>query len=53
MNNDFLINMGINVVLTLIGGFIKNPKSKEQYRKAMLKIFNAIKLAFAGDPDFQ
>lgn len=53
MMNDFLINMGINVVLTLLGQVIKNPASKESYRRAMLKIHNAIKLAFTGDPDFQ
>lgn len=53
MNNEFLINMGINIVLTLLGSSIKNPKSKEQYKKAMLKVYNGIKTAFAGDPDFQ
>lgn len=51
--NDFLIGMGINVVLQLTGGFFKNPASKAQYRRAMLKVYNAIKTAFAGDPDFQ
>ena len=53
MNNELLINMGINIVLTLLSGTIKNKKSKEQYRRAMLKIFNAIKLAFAGEPEFE
>ena len=50
--NEFLINMGINVVLTLLSNSIKNPNAKAQYRKAMLKIYNSTKLAFAGDPDF-
>lgn len=50
--NDFIISMGINVVLTLLGQVIKNPKSKDNYRRAMLKIHNAIKTAFTGDPDF-
>lgn len=50
--NDFLINMGINVVFTLLGQFIKNPNSKAQYKRAMLKLYTGIKTAFAGDPDF-
>ena len=50
--NEFLINMGINVVLTLLSGSIKNPQSIARYRKAMLKVFNSIKLAFPNDPDF-
>ena len=51
--NEFLINMAFNVTFTLIGQFIKNPTSKDQYKKVMLKLHNAIKAAFAGDPDFQ
>lgn len=53
MGNEFLINMGINFVLTALGTFIKNPKSKDAYKKAMLKVYNSIKTTFAGDPDFQ
>jgi hypothetical protein len=45
--------MGINIVLTLLTGSIKNPTSKKKYRRAMLKIYNAIKTTFADDEEFQ
>ncbi len=32
---------------------IKNPKALAQAKPYFLDFFNAMKLAFAGDPDFQ
>ena len=46
---DFLIQNSIGVILNSV----KNPESKVKFRKAFLKVFNTIKAAFAGDPDFE
>lgn len=46
---DLLISMGLSVLLSAI----KNPAKRASLRKQMLKIFNAIKAAYANDPDFQ
>jgi len=45
---DFLLAMGISVLLQVI----KNPDKKAAVKKQMLKVFNAIKANYAGDPDF-
>ena len=50
---DYLINLGLNVLFTALGTTIKNPASKAKYKAAILKLYRAIKTAFAGDPDFQ
>ena len=41
-----------NLVLALLAQIIKNPNSKATYRAIMLSIYQDIKIAFAGDPDF-
>lgn len=46
---DLLIQFGITAVLMAI----KSPSKKKTLKKAMLKVYNAIKAAYAGDPDFQ
>jgi hypothetical protein len=46
---DILINFGVSAVLAAI----KNPVKRERLRKTFLKVFNAIKAAYAGDPDFE
>lgn len=48
MLEDLLINMGISAILAAI----KNQQKKAALKKAMLKVFNAIKAAYPGDPDF-
>ncbi len=45
---DYLISAGVAILLSAI----KNPAKKAQLRKVCLKIFNTMKIAFAGDPDF-
>jgi hypothetical protein len=45
---DILLAMGISVLLNAV----KDPNKKAKIRKQMLKVFNAIKAAFSGDPDF-
>jgi Tfp pilus assembly major pilin PilA len=45
---DILITLGINAILAAI----KGPQKKASLRKAMLKVFRALKVAYANDPDF-
>jgi hypothetical protein len=49
---DFLLNMGITTVLTAIRQSVKNPAKKEQLKRALLKIRNAINALYFDDPDF-
>jgi hypothetical protein len=46
---DLLINLGISTILSAI----KNPKKAAKLRKALLKVYRAIKAAFPDDPDFE
>lgn len=46
---DFFINMGVTALFV----FIKNPESKAKYKAISLKVYRKIKEAFAGDPDFE
>jgi hypothetical protein len=50
MQFDFLFDLGVSALLTTLRSVIKNPKSKEQYKKVMFKIYTQIKLAF---PEFE
>lgn len=52
MNNDFLISMGISLVLQALKSSVKNEKSKAKLKAAMLKVFNAIKSLYGDDSDF-
>jgi len=47
--HEFLINNAIGMILSTV----KNEKSKVKFKRAFLKIRNAINNAFAGDKDFQ
>lgn len=42
------INIGVTVLLSVL----KDPKKKEKFRKIAKKVFDAIRTAFPGDPDF-
>lgn len=46
---DMLISMGINVLITLV----RDPKGRGKWRKALLKVFREIAIAFRQDADFQ
>jgi hypothetical protein len=46
---DLFIQFGITAILAAL----KGPKKKAALRKAMLKVFNAIKMAYPNDPDFE
>jgi hypothetical protein len=48
MLEDFLINMGVSALLVAL----KSPTKQKKMRKIFLKVFNAIKAAFPGDPEF-
>jgi hypothetical protein len=44
--NDFLINMGINIVLTAIKLAFKSDEAKENLKKALMKIKFQIELLY-------
>lgn len=46
---DFWITMGTAAILATI----KNADKRAALKKVMLKIYNSIKSAYAGDSDFQ
>lgn len=46
---EYFISMGVSVVLQML----KNPTKKRKFRNVMLKVYRAIKTAFADDEDFQ
>ena len=46
---DMLIAMAVTTLLQAI----KNPKKKEQLKKALLKVRNTINAVYSDDPDFQ
>lgn len=46
--NDLFINLGVTAILASI----KNPAKKASLKTIMLKVFNSIRAAYAGDPDF-
>jgi hypothetical protein len=48
--NEFFISWAVTTVLTLLEIVIKNPNSKEQYRKQFRKIVQKILLAY---PEFK
>ena len=45
---NLLISMGVAALISAI----KGPKKKAELRAIALKVFQAIKLAYADDPDF-
>ena len=46
---DLIINMAVGSLLLSF----KNPARVLQLKAAMLKLYRAIKIAYASDPDFQ
>lgn len=50
--NDFLINMGLSTLFTFLKG-LKGEKNKAKWKKAILKLYLAIKAVYADDSDFQ
>lgn len=51
--SEVWISMAISLVLLAIKDSVKNPARKADLRKAFLKIYNAIKDLYAGDPEFK
>lgn len=45
---DILISMGVAAIIESV----KNPTKKAALKRKILKVFNAIKVAYADDPDF-
>ena len=48
---DVWTNFGISAILTALAE-MKGPKKKAQLKRAMLKVYRAIKVAYSDDPDF-
>lgn len=46
---EYFISMGISVILQML----KKPAIRRKYKNAMLKVRNAINIAFADDAAFQ
>ena len=51
--NEWLIPMALSIVFQILKDSVKNPASKAKMRAAFLKLFNAIKSLYSGDPDFE
>ena len=47
--DQMIISMALAVILETI----KNPAKQATMKKAFLKVYQTIKIAYAGDPDFQ
>jgi hypothetical protein len=50
--NDFLINMGLSTLFTFLKS-LKGASNKAKWKKAILKLYLAIKSSYGDDPDFQ
>ena len=51
--NEFLINMAITTLLTLLKGFLTGGENRNKWKKAVLKIFKQIVIVFGDDAEFQ
>lgn len=49
---DALIESQLTMLLTIVKTTVKNPVSKARFRSVFLKLYRAIKVAFADDEDF-
>ena len=47
--SDFLVSMGINLVLSAIKDAVKNPKKAEGLKRAFLKVRDAINLLYPNE----
>lgn len=50
---DFLFDLGVSVILTVLRESIKNPQRKAEVRRAMLKVWTQIGIVFGADEEFQ
>lgn len=50
--NDFFYDMGLAVLFRVLKDAVKDAKKKASIKKAMLKLRDAINLAYADDKDF-
>ena len=48
---DFIIGWALNTLFTFLPIVIKNPHTKAQYQRALLKLRNAIDAALASSDD--
>jgi hypothetical protein len=50
--NEWYYDLGFSALFSLVKATVKNPQSKENFKRAFLKLRNAINAAYANDPDF-
>ncbi len=50
--NDFIINMAISTLITLLRSVI-NSNSQKKWKKPILKVFKEIAAVYGDDADFQ
>jgi uncharacterized protein (UPF0335 family) len=50
---DIFKQMGIGMAVATIKSILKKDANKRKFRNIILDVFKAIKLAYAGDPDFE
>lgn len=52
--NDFFIDLGLTALLALLTREIPtNGNTKSKWKRALLKLFKAIAVAYKDDPDFK
>lgn len=49
MFEDYIINSAVGALLLML----QDSSKRSKWRKAMLKVFRAIAVAFGNDPDFR
>lgn len=52
MLQDYLESFAINGILTMVKLSVKNEAKKASLKKALLKIYTAVRVLYADDPDF-
>lgn len=51
--NEYLIDLAFSIIFTVLRGSVKNPKSKEQFKRVFLKLRDQINLFYGDDSEFQ
>jgi hypothetical protein len=47
--NDWVFDLGISVILSAVKNAIKNPDRKEAYKRALLKVRDAINILYLSE----
>lgn len=49
---DYLVQMSITIILSMVKESFKNPAKKADLKKALAKVRDSINLLYADDPAF-